>query len=240
MTTKVIGEEGFRWFIGVVEDRDDPEMLGRVRTRIYNVHGNDVEAPTQDLPWAVVLLPVYSSSLKRVGVSATGLQVGSTVIGFFMDGNNTTMPVIFGVLPAKDDMSLLAMEQQSLQKPQTGPEPASAFKAKYPYNKVFQTESGHVFEVDDTPNFERLHTYHKSGTYTEINQEGQRVNKIVGDDYEVVVKNKTVYIQGNVNIKVDGNVKMEVGGNVDVKVGGTYTVESGGNMKFKAPRIDLN
>lgn len=25
MTTKILGEEGFKWFIGVVEDRDDPE-----------------------------------------------------------------------------------------------------------------------------------------------------------------------------------------------------------------------
>lgn len=232
MTTKVIGEEGFRWFLGLVEDRNDPEKLGRVKVRVHNVHGNTVEAPTTDLPWAVVLMPGYSASLNRVGVSATGLQVGSTVVGFFLDGNNTTMPVVFGVLPAKDDMSLLAMEQQSIQKTQTGPEPASAYRSKYPFNKVFQSESGHVIEIDDTPNFERTHTYHKSGTYTEINQEGRRVEKIVGDDFEIVIKNKTIYIQGNVNMKVDGNV--------NVKVGGTYTVESGGNMKFTAPRIDLN
>jgi len=52
MTTKAVGEEGFRWFIGVVEDRDDPKKQGRVRIRIYNVHGDKVEVPTADLPWA--------------------------------------------------------------------------------------------------------------------------------------------------------------------------------------------
>lgn len=248
MTTRQIGIEGFRWFIGVVEDREDPEKLGRVKTRIYGVHGNEVENPLDTLPWAIVLMPCYSSSLQRVGQSATGLQVGSTVIGFFMDGNEVAMPIIFGVLPAKEDMSKLAEGENTIEKQILGPEPETAYGTIYPYNKVFQTESGHAFEVDDTPNKERIHWYHKTGTYMEVNEEGRRVNRIVGDDFEIVEKDQTVYIKGNVNVEVVGNVDMKVGGNVtlkvdgnvDVKVDGTYDVESGGNMSFKAPRIDLN
>jgi hypothetical protein len=79
MATQSAGEEGFRWFLGVVVDRNDPEKQGRVRVRIYNVHGDEVETPTKTIPWAVILMPGFSSSLKEVGVSATGLQVGSTV-----------------------------------------------------------------------------------------------------------------------------------------------------------------
>ena len=26
-----LGKDGFIWFVGVVEDRDDPELLGRVQ-----------------------------------------------------------------------------------------------------------------------------------------------------------------------------------------------------------------
>ena len=214
MATKSVGEEGVRWFLGVVEDRDDPEKQGRVRVRIYNVHGDKVETPTNTIPWAVVLMPGFSSSLKQVGVSATGLQVGSTVVGFFMDGNESLLPAIIGAFPGKGDIPKLATNQNTLQKQQLGPEPGSAYNSKYPYNKVTQTESGHVFEVDDTPNFERLHQYHRSGTYTEIDHEGRRVNKIVGDDYEIVQKNQEVYIKGNVNIKVDGNYTLNVTGNI--------------------------
>lgn len=232
MATKAVGEEGFRWFLGVVEDRDDPEQNGRVRVRIYNVHGDPVETPKNTLPWAVVLMPGFSASLKQVGVSATGLQINSTVFGFFMDGNDTMMPVIIGVLPGTGDLPKLAAGQNTIEKQQIGPEPVSAFRAKYPYNKVTQTESGHVIEVDDTPNFERLHTYHRSGTYTEIDHTGQRVNKIVGDDFEIVEKNQTIYINGNVNIRINGNYSIDVGG--------TCSINSGGNMKFTAPRIDLN
>lgn len=214
MTTKSVGEEGFRWFIGIVEDRDDPEKQGRIRVRIYNVHGDSVEAPTSTLPWAVVLMPPFSASLNHVGVSATGIQKGSTVFGFFMDGNETTLPVVFGVLPGAGDIPPTAAGRQSLNKQAVGIEPPSAFNAKYPYNKVTQTESGHVIEIDDTPGAERLHTYHRSGTYTEIDHTGQRVNKIVGDDFEIVEKNQKIYIQGNVEVQVKGNYTLNVDGDV--------------------------
>lgn len=232
MTTQAWGEQGFRWFVGVVEDRDDPNKVGRVRVRIYGVHGDQVEVPTDHLPWATVLLPPISSSLKQVGISPTGLQLGSTVFGFFMDGHEGQLPIIFGSLPGVEDVPPLAVGIQSLNKKRVGIEPASPYKARYPYNKVNRSESGHAIEIDDTPGAERLHVFHRSGTYTEVDRKGNRVDKIVGDGYEVVVKNKNVYVQGNVNVTVKGNVS--------IQVDGTYTVESKGNMLFKAPRIDLN
>jgi uncharacterized Zn-binding protein involved in type VI secretion len=226
MAVQSVGEEGFRWFIGVVEDRDDPLKQGRVRVRIYNVHGDIVETPKNTLPFAVVLMPGFSASLNQVGVSATGLQIGSTVVGFFMDGNDTMMPVIFGVMPGQNDMPKLAAGQSTINKQLLGPEPANAFNARYPYNKVTKTESGHVIEIDDTPNFERLHTYHKSGTYSEIDHTGQRVNRIVGDDYEIVERNKTIYINGNVNINVKGSYSLNVDGPISIN-GSTVNINNG-------------
>lgn len=226
MTTEALGQEGFRWFIGVVEDREDPKKLGRVKVRAHGIHGNNVEAPTDMLPWATFLMPAMSASLKRVGISPTGVQVGSTVIGFFMDGQEATIPVIMGVLPGIDDIPLTATGQQSLNKNRLGPEPESAFNARYPYNKVLQTESGHLIEIDDTPNYERLHTYHRSGTYTEIDKDGNRVNKIVGNDFEIVQKNQTVYIQGNVNLQVKGSYTLNVDGPVVIN-GSTVNINQG-------------
>lgn len=227
MTTKFLGEEGFRWFIGVVADRDDPEKRGRVRVRVFGVHDQDeVLVPTQTLPWAVVLMPGMSATFKQVGISPTGLMVGSTVVGFFLDGNETTIPVIFGVLPGVGDISQLATGDSSINKEQLGPEPLPSYRAQYPYNKVVTTESGHVFEVDDTPNFERIHNYHKSGTYEEINAEGTRVNKIVGDSYEIVQKNQTIFIKGNVDVQVSGNYTLNVSG--DIKINGNKVVINNG------------
>jgi phage baseplate assembly protein gpV len=223
MTTRFLGEEGFRWFIGVIADRDDPEKRGRVRIRVFGVHDQDqVLVPTNTLPWGIVLLPGTSASFKQIGTSATGLVVGSTVIGFFLDGNEATMPVIFGVLPGLGDMPQLAAGQPAINKELIGPEPASAFRAQYPFNKVVQTESGHVFEVDDTPNFQRLHTYHRSGTYEEIDADGTKVNKIVGDGFEIIQKNKTVFIQGNLNITVNGEVTIT---SPSVRITGNVTID---------------
>lgn len=226
MTTKNIGSEGFVWFIGVVEDRNDPLKIGRVKLRIHGLHGNQVATSKEHLPWAPVLMPAYSASLLQVGQSPTGLQVGSTVIGFFMDGNESNMPIVIGSLAATNDLSKLAIEQMSLNKSITGNEPSSAYKSKYPYNKVFQSEAGHVVEIDDTPGEERIHVYHKTGTYTEVNKEGRRVAKTVGDDYDVVVKDKNIYVEGNMTITVKGNLDINVDGNVRIN-GSTINLNRG-------------
>jgi len=239
MTTKNLGAEGFFWWFGVVEDRDDPQKLGRVKVRIHNFHGDKVKTPTADLQWAFIIMQPTSASYQKTGLSPTGLMVGSTVVGFFADGGEGQMPMVMGSLPgiedkdpAKHDVTLLAREVNPLNKNTIGPEPVSAYSAVYPYNRVYQSESGHVVELDDTPNRERIHVFHRTGTYTEINQEGRRVNKIVGDDIEVVLKDKTVYIQGN--------AKVEIKGNVDVKVDGNYNLNVSGDIKINGKNINLN
>ena len=236
MTTKNMGEQGFRWFLGFVESIDDKDKLGHVKVRVPDIHG---DMPIEDLPYATMMMPTNSASLYGVGISPTGIKVGTMVVGFFADGNEHNVPIIMGTINKinendenKHDVSKLAREINSISKKPFGIEPASAYKSKYPYNKTFTTESGHAIELDDTPGAERIHVYHKSGTYVEIDPTGRMVTKVMGDDYEVVVKNK--------NVLVAGNVKVQVNGNVDIKVNGSYNVTSSGNMKFTAPKIDLN
>lgn len=239
MTTERIGSEGFKWFFGKVEDRNDPLKLGRCRVRVEMVHDveNTKKIRTEDLPWAVPIMPLLGASYKEVGLAPVGPILGTTVFGFYMDGEESQLPIILGTLPGISnqlhDVKDLAREINTLNKALLGPEPQSAFRGKYPYNKVFSSESGHVFEVDDTPNFERLHQYHRSGTYTEINAAGDRVQKIVGDGYEIVAKNNTVYVQGNVNIVVKGNANYTVEGNMNLNVGGSMNVTVGGETNIR-------
>lgn len=93
-------------------------------------------------------------------------------------------------------------------------------KPVYPYNKVLQSESGHVLEIDDTPEAERINVHHRSGTFHEIHADGSEVTRIVNNNYTAILKDDKVYVAGNVDMQVGhGNVNITVDtGNVDMKV----------------------
>lgn len=84
-------------------------------------------------------------------------------------------------------------------------EPNSPYAAVYPNNHVFATQSGHIKEYDDTPGNERIHEYHKSGTFYEVDSQGVKSTRIVADNYTVVAKNDHVYIGGVCNLYIGAN-----------------------------------
>lgn len=91
----------FYWWFGVVEDRNDPLRLGRCRVRIIGYHTEDnVTLPTEDLPWAMPVMPANSAGTSGVGWSPTGAVEGSWVVGFFADGENGQHPMFFGTVGA--------------------------------------------------------------------------------------------------------------------------------------------
>ena len=95
-----MGQDGFIWFVGVVEDRDDPERIGRVRVRCLGFHTEDLNSlPTADLPWAHVMHPVTDPSMHGMGSTPSFLLEGSWVVGFFRDAQEKQQPVIIGSLP---------------------------------------------------------------------------------------------------------------------------------------------
>ena len=95
-----MGKDGFQWFVGVVEDREDPKHLGRLKVRCLGYHTEDlVKLPTSDLPWAHPMNPITSATVSGVGQSPLGCVEGSWVVGFFTDGKDAQMPCIIGTLP---------------------------------------------------------------------------------------------------------------------------------------------
>ncbi len=95
-----VGLDGFIWFYGVVEDRQDPYQIGRVKVRCFGHHtGNKIDLPTEDLPWAQVMLPVTSAGISGIGQTPMGLVEGSHVFGFFRDGEDRQEPVVMGSMP---------------------------------------------------------------------------------------------------------------------------------------------
>ena len=94
-----MGQEGFVWFVGVVEDRDDPERLGRVRVRCLGYHTeNKTLIETEDLPWANVMGPTDTPSMNGLGHTPPFIVEGSWVLGFFRD-EEFQQPIVLGTLP---------------------------------------------------------------------------------------------------------------------------------------------
>lgn len=94
------GQSNFKnmvWFMGVVEDINDPEMLNRVRVRCIGYHTADKTLmPTGDLPWA----PFVSSTAQ---MSSPMVNQGDWVIGFFVDGEQAQQPIVIGSIVGKPE-----------------------------------------------------------------------------------------------------------------------------------------
>jgi len=162
-------------------------------------------------------------------------EKGSLVCGIFLDSAAQEFLVI-GTLPTK---SLGVHDNNVRTRAEDDPfagelggqyEPLSPYNPKYPYNHVYETESGHVKEYDDTPGHERIKERHAGGTQYEIGPDGSKVERIVRDNYQLVAGNDTLEVKGNVKIIVSGNANIAVAKDLTTQVGGNMSSIVTGNM----------
>lgn len=105
----------------------------------------------------------------------------------------------------------------------TWSEPESPYGASYPHNQVMQTPNGLIQEFDDTPGNVRYHRYHPSGTYTEVDNNGTEVRKIVGDNYYIVENNGNIFIGGKASVTIENTCNILVLGDASIEVNGKMT-----------------
>ena len=107
-------------------------------------------------------------------------------------------------------------------------EPNIPYDAEYPYNHVYESEGGHIREMDDTPGKERIHERHASGTGYEIHPDGTKVTRVKKDNYDLITGDHYVHIKGNHSTTVDGGIRLFVNadGSTDDQ---NYTIEVGNN-----------
>lgn len=102
-------------------------------------------------------------------------------------------------------------------------EPPTPYNANYPYNYVNETESGHVIEIDDTPGAERLHTYHRSGTFDEMHPNGDRVQKTVNNAYQVTYADNNTNVMGSHHTTVQKDQTNKISGDQSENIDGSST-----------------
>ena len=107
-------------------------------------------------------------------------------------------------------------------------EPNIPYDAEYPYNHVYESEGGHIREMDDTKGAERIHERHASGTGYEIHPDGTKVTRVKKDNYDLITGDHYVHIKGNQSTTVDGGIRLFVNadGSTDDQ---NYTIEVGNN-----------
>ena len=250
---------------------------------------------TEALPWATVMGPTNSANISGIGTTTHGLVNGSWVVGFFRDGPSAQDPIIMGTVGStyEDkpkskvgfsdpsgaypklqgeeetyvDTNLLARGTNTITREldTVTEEPATKYAAVYPNNKVTQTTSGHIIEIDDTPGAERINVRHMSGTFVEIHPNGDVVQSN-GNRFQITTGNDNVHITGVCNVTVDGDANLTVtngdcnttvsagnsnltvsgdcnvtaDGNYNASASGDIVLAAGGNVNVTGSKINLN
>lgn len=120
---KVFNRDGFIWWIGVVEDRNDPQQLGRVKIRIFGYHTDNKQLlPTSKLPWAWPIQPITSAAISGVGTTPLGCLPGTWVIGFFLDGEDMQVPAYWGTVASTSGHGGGAGNSPNFEKPPERPD----------------------------------------------------------------------------------------------------------------------
>jgi hypothetical protein len=296
-----LGKNNFIWFNGVVEDRQDPQKLGRLRVRCVGIHTqNKDDLPTSDLPWSQLIHPITSSGISGLGSSPGFIVEGTWVFGYFRDGYAMQEPMIIGTLPGKpseladtskgfydpngvypkykDEVDTNRLATNDSANPHLGLElrkltrktgvptadfdevpveehisvaieasdsdtwsqPTIPYQAVYPYNHVFESESGHIQEIDDTLDHERLYTAHRTGTSQEIDKDGNQVNIVKGDHYNIVSGKRQAIIEGNADLTIGGRHKIYI--NKDGQENNHYDIQVGPNasVNIQIDKGDMN
>ena len=140
--------------------------------------------------------------------------------------------------PKADATPAPKYEQEFWEEPH--PQGVEKSVSEYPHNKVTETETGHIFEVDDTPGAGRIHQMHNSGTYEEIQPDGTRSVRIQSEDYEIIISNKHLLVKGDFNITVEGDYNLNVLGNKyeDIQGHSFETVRGSKVSKTQGNRVE--
>ena len=119
-------------------------------------------------------------------------------------------------------------------------EPTTPYDATYPYNHVYESEGGHIREMDDTPTKERIHERHSSGSGYEIHPNGSKVTRVKKDNYTIVTGDDYTHIQGTGRQTTDKGLRVRV--NSSGTDGNNYNIEvgSGANVNIEVNKGNIN
>ena len=146
------------------------------------------------------------------------------------DFDEFTIPTVLGTLTVRGSNATEFSEPLVVDDTANDATKIGTYKPIYPKNHVYNTESGHLFEFDDTDSYNRILLSHASGSYQEYSNDGTYVSHIVSKMFEVVSSDKSSLVEGDVIETIDKSLKLKV--NKLNESGNHYDVEIGENANF--------
>lgn len=227
------GRDGFVWWIGVVEDIEDPLLLGRAKVRIFGYHprytpqaettgDSNNTVPIADLPWVTVVMPPNLPNFYG------RLRLGEWVLGFFLDGVEAQEPAILGYIPGlntregstetfgKYDQTVKTFNEQHSASPNN------------PSQYTFVTPAGQFLRLSDKPEQKESLFYNQGNFYLQLLDAN-------GNQTLTLIHPKNGYFQ----IDPTGKMNLKSGGETQVSISTGGTIGGGANSKLGAGANDI-
>lgn len=231
-------------------EEGDKEQLGRVRVRLP-IHGNKQQTPTKMLPLAKTMSPGMGVGPNQGGGGGQGgvsLTEGASVMVLINHDNHEDVTVL-GALPynnsGKNIIGASAGGQSSMalgglkggstggkHDPKTdmaklilkdAPASFPQIKGKYPDTHVNVSKSGMRNIMHDVGGETYQATVHPTGTFTEMQADGNYVTYTAKDRKEAIEGTYTVGSEGNLVIATNGNLQIKAKGNILIEAEGSMS-----------------
>lgn len=232
------------WFIGVIENINDPEGVNRVQVRCLQYHTEDrASLPTEQLPWAT-----FGQASARM--SAPMCVPGDWCFGIFLDGKQAQQPLIILVLdgiPGPQDKSRgfsdpLGIYPKILNRPTTSPLSRADLSANNPISYTRQTVVSDIPTASGGNWSEPKSEYNAKYPHNHvIHTDGGNVIEL--DDTDGAERIQVFHASGTfTEVHPDGSIvhrsvasKYEIAANdQNVMIGGDYNLTAKGNVNLLA------
>lgn len=253
--TKTLKENYTGFYRGVVRDNNDPLKIGRVKLEILPIFK---DIPIPDLPWAQkayinipninswmwvffeegnIYNPVYFTTASPVLIEKSLTPIAESRGHPLVTGNEAGKTQDDNIAEEKETQAINNSENNK----KFFPDEKNVNIGNYPDNNIYRFKSGIVIQIDDTPGNARIHIYHPTDAYIDINNEGlihaHSHGKECYSDEDIktkTLKNLEKEVGGNVSSVVGGSVLMDILGNVIINTQGLITINSATSVNIIA------
>ena len=240
-TSKTPGQNSTPVVLPTVGTPDAPYTALTKQPQITAANVDKVAAKATLPSISFVPAVVSPTTAKTATVSGTALQKDTRVFR-----KPQTIPPTSTVLAAiptdgKTDPTSIAATIFGSGSGETMDENPPTYNPQYPYNTVLiESEAGHLIEVDDTPNAERVHIYHRAGSHIEMCPDGGVKYKATKNRQDMTMGDHDLRVSGDCNIVVDGGHTIHVrNGEFIIEAKEDASINVKGQLKITADAIEM-